>query len=42
MEPARQAAQRLVQSGDVEITQGGDVVELSDVRGPIRIRRRRR
>lgn len=41
MEPARQAAQRLVESGRVDITQGGEVVELSDVRGPIRIRRHR-
>ncbi len=40
MEPARQAAARLVASGDVEITQGGEVVDLASARGPIRIRRR--
>jgi hypothetical protein len=40
MEPVRQAARRLVASGTVEITQHGEVVDLGDVRGPIRIRRR--
>lgn len=40
MEPARQAAQRLVARGEVEITQRGEVVELATARGPIRIRRR--
>ena len=39
MEPARAAARRLVASGDVEITQGGEVVDPAGVRGPIRIRR---
>ena len=39
MDAARAAAQRLVDSGDVEITQGGEVVDLSTARGPIRIRR---
>jgi hypothetical protein len=39
---ARDAAQRLVDAGDVEITQGGRVVELSRATGPIRIRRVRR
>jgi hypothetical protein len=42
MEPARQAASRLVDAGEVEITQGGTVVELSTAKGPIRIRRVRR
>ena len=42
MEPARQAARRLVASGDVEITQGGHVVDPSTAKGPIRIRRVRR
>ncbi len=41
MDPARSAAAKLVASGDVEITQGGGVVDLSTARGPIRIRRRR-
>jgi hypothetical protein len=39
MEPARLAAGRLVQEGLVEITQGGQVVDLATTRGPIRIRR---
>lgn len=39
MEPARQAAQRLVAAGDVVVTQGGEVVSLDAVTGPIRIRR---
>lgn len=41
MEPARRAARRLVASGDVDITQGGSVVDPSTAKGPIRIRRRR-
>jgi hypothetical protein len=39
MEPARSAARRLVAAGEVEITQGGRVVDPSTCRGPIRIRR---
>lgn len=39
MEPARRAARRLVAQGAVVITQGGQVVDPSTVRGPIRIRR---
>jgi hypothetical protein len=38
MEPVRQAAQRLVGQGQVEITQKGEVVDLATVKGPIRIR----
>jgi hypothetical protein len=38
MEPARAAARRLVDAGEVEITQGGQVVDPSRARGPIRIR----
>jgi hypothetical protein len=41
MEPVRQAAQRLVDRGEVEITQKGEVVDLATVKGPIRIRRPR-
>jgi len=41
MEPARAAARRLVATGEVEITQGGHVVDPSTAKGPIRIRRRR-
>jgi hypothetical protein len=40
MEPARAAARRLVEAGEVEITQGGRVVDPSTAKGPIRIRRR--
>ncbi|WP_207208893.1 DUF3253 domain-containing protein [Nocardioides oleivorans] len=40
MEPARRAAARLVARGEVEITQGGQVVDLATAKGPIRIRRR--
>lgn len=38
MEPARAAARRLVVAGEVEITQGGHVVDPSTARGPIRVR----
>ncbi len=41
MEPVRQAARRLVARGEVEITQGGAVVDPSTAKGPIRIRRAR-
>jgi hypothetical protein len=40
MEPARRAARRLVASGDIDITQGGSVVDPSTARGPIRLRKR--
>jgi len=40
MEPARRAARRLVAAQEVEITQGGRVVDPSSVWGPIRIRRK--
>lgn len=39
MEPARRAARRLVGAGEVEVTQGGKVVDPSAAQGPIRIRR---
>jgi hypothetical protein len=42
MEPARRAARRLVSAGKVVITQGGNVVDPSTARGPIRIRLARR
>ena len=38
LEPARSAARRLVMAGTHEITQGGQVVDPSRARGPIRIR----
>ncbi len=39
MEPARAAARRLVDAGEVEVTQGGEVVDPATAKGPIRIRR---
>lgn len=41
MEPARMAARRLVAAGRAEITQGGQVVDPSKSKGPIRVRRPR-
>jgi hypothetical protein len=41
MEPARMAARRLVARGEVQIVQGGRVVDPSTAKGPIRIRRAR-
>ena len=40
MDAARGAAQRLVDTGEVEVTQGGRVVDLARTSGPVRIRRR--
>ena len=37
MEPVREAADRLAESGQVEVTQKGRRVEVADARGPIRI-----
>ncbi|MET3961557.1 hypothetical protein ABIE44_001491 [Marmoricola sp. OAE513] len=37
MEPARQAAGRLVETGEVVITQRGTLVDLETVSGPIRV-----
>jgi Protein of unknown function (DUF3253) len=39
MEPARRAARRLVEAGEVQITQGGSVVDPATAKGPIRIRK---
>ena len=41
MEPTRKAARRLVEAGQVEITQGGSVVDPGTAKGPIRVRRAR-
>ncbi|MFC3688253.1 DUF3253 domain-containing protein [Aquipuribacter hungaricus] len=41
MEPARMAARRLVARGEAEITQGGQVVDPSTAKGPVRVRRAR-
>ena len=40
MEPARAAARRLVAQGQILITQGGQVVDASTAKGPIRLRLR--
>ena len=40
MEDARRAARRLVATGEIEITQGGRVVDPSTAKGPVRLRRR--
>jgi hypothetical protein len=39
MESARQAARRLVDQGAIVITQRGKVVDPSNAKGPIRLRR---
>jgi Protein of unknown function (DUF3253) len=39
MPAARAAAGRLAAAGVVVVTQGGAVVDVADVRGPVRIRR---
>ena len=41
MDQARAAAQRLVDAGEVVVTQRGAVVDLASARGPVRIRRAR-
>ncbi len=41
MEPARRAARRMVAAGQIEITQGGSVVDPSTAKGPIRLRKPR-
>jgi hypothetical protein len=41
MEPARRAARRMVAAGTLEVVQGGRVVDASEARGPIRLRRPR-
>lgn len=40
MEPTREAARQLVAAGEVDVTQGGEIVDAATARGPIRIRRR--
>lgn len=39
MDAARGAAARLADAGRVEVTQGGEVVDVRTARGPVRIRR---
>ncbi|MCB9870983.1 MAG: DUF2256 and DUF3253 domain-containing protein [Planctomycetes bacterium] len=40
MEAVRRAARRLVGQGEIEVVQGGRVVDAATARGPIRLRRR--
>ena len=40
MQPARDAAHELVALGEVEVTQKGEVVDVTTARGPVRIRRK--
>lgn len=40
MADARAAAQRLVDAGEADVTQSGDVVDLATAQGPVRVRRR--
>lgn len=37
MEPVREAAGRLAEAGRIEVTQKGRRVDVTDVRGPIRL-----
>jgi hypothetical protein len=41
MPAARAAAGRLATAGEVEVTQGGAVVDVATARGPVRVRRPR-
>jgi hypothetical protein len=38
IEPVRHAARKLVAEGRVEVTQGGEPVDLDAARGPVRLR----
>ncbi|MBO9533529.1 MAG: DUF3253 domain-containing protein [Solirubrobacteraceae bacterium] len=40
MEPARIAAQRLVDAGEIDVVQDGEPVDLATASGPIRLRLR--
>jgi hypothetical protein len=39
MDPARRVAARLVEAGELEMTQQGQVVDPATARGPVRLRR---
>jgi hypothetical protein len=41
MPAAREAAGRLAAAGEVEVTQGGAVVDIGRAQGPVRVRRPR-
>ena len=38
MEVVREAAGELAEAGRIEVTQGGEVVDLAEAKGPIRLR----
>jgi hypothetical protein len=40
MDTARAAAAELAAGGEIEVTQRGEVVDIAQARGPIRLRRR--
>ncbi len=40
MDSARAAAAELVDAGEIEVTQRGEVVDIAQAHGPIRLRRR--
>ena len=40
MPAARAAAAELVATGEIEVTQRGEVIDIAQARGPIRLRRR--
>ena len=40
MPVVRAAAAALVAAGEIDVTQGGEIVDLATARGPIRLRRR--
>ena len=40
MPAAREAAGRLADAGEVDVTQRGEVVDVRTARGPVRVRRR--
>jgi len=42
MDTARAVAAELVAAGEIEVTQRGEVVDIAQARGPIRLRRRSR
>jgi Protein of unknown function (DUF3253) len=42
MDMARAVAAELVADGEIEVTQRGEVVDIAQARGPIRLRRRSR
>lgn len=39
MEPVRAAAKALAEEGKLEVTQGGETVDVDEAEGPIRLRR---